>query len=152
MWVWDKSFGGRAVFQKKGVGMTRLKFLAAVKSHSTITTAPPPNLTRLLHNTTSYAGYWSTVCSLQSAFYIDRFFKSYHGVSEWTAWLHRGAFASFLKEKNEKSRQCPGGRLYNEHPWNWVVIQLINCFWWQVRNRANYSEQHGSALKSRKLI
>ena len=53
VWVWDKSFGGGAVFQKKGVGMRRLKFLAA----SPLVTAPPWNLTRLLHNSASYAGW-----------------------------------------------------------------------------------------------
>ena len=57
VWVRDKSFGGGAVFQKKGVGTRRLPpatqvFLAA----SPLVTAPPSNLTRLLHNTASYAG------------------------------------------------------------------------------------------------
>ena len=40
MLVRDRSFGGGAVFQKKGVGTRRLKFLAA----------PPSNLTRLCYN------------------------------------------------------------------------------------------------------
>ena len=43
--------------------MTRLKFLAAVKSHSTITTAPPPNLT-LIPPATQATGPQSAVCSL----------------------------------------------------------------------------------------
>ena len=59
------NFGGGAVFQKKGVGTRRLisrgfatRDGSDVKSHSTILQrAPPPNLTRLLHNTASYAGY-----------------------------------------------------------------------------------------------
>ena len=43
MRVRDYSFGGGAVFQKKGVGTSQI-------SLDYITTAPPPNLTRLLHN------------------------------------------------------------------------------------------------------
>ena len=61
VWV-RESFDGGAVFQKKGVGTRRLKYRgisrgfaardgSAVKSHSTTS-----NLTRLLHNTASYAG------------------------------------------------------------------------------------------------
>ena len=48
MWVRDWSFGGRAVFQKKGVGTrrSRLVFLAA----SPRVTAPPSSLTRLYYN------------------------------------------------------------------------------------------------------
>ena len=43
------------MFQKKGVEARRLKvFLAA----SPLVTAPPSNLTRLLYNTASYAGYF----------------------------------------------------------------------------------------------
>ena len=61
--VWLK-FWRRGRDPKKGVGTRRLKFLAASPlvaalppdSHSTGTAAPPPNLTRLVHNTASYAG------------------------------------------------------------------------------------------------
>ena len=37
---------------------------STANSHSTGTAAPPPNLTRLVHNTASYAGYtllWNTM-------------------------------------------------------------------------------------------
>ena len=59
------------MFQKKGVG-TRRYFsrlrrswrLRRQISLDYITTAPPPNLTRLLHNTASYAGYSKSDCKM----------------------------------------------------------------------------------------
>ena len=51
-----KSFGGGAEIQSKGVG-TRSFSRGFAKSHSTDTAASPPNLTRLVHRTASYAGY-----------------------------------------------------------------------------------------------
>ena len=64
VWVRDQSFGGGAVFQKKGVGtrryFSRLRRSLRLRrqiSLDYITTAPPANLTRLLHNIASYAAY-----------------------------------------------------------------------------------------------
>ena len=58
VWVRDESFGGGAVFQKKGVGTSR----GSQISLDYIMTAPPPNLTPLRHNTASYAGYSVQKC------------------------------------------------------------------------------------------
>ena len=49
-------FWQRSCLPKKARGFAA-RDGSAVKSHSTITTAPPPNLTQLLHNTARYAGY-----------------------------------------------------------------------------------------------
>ena len=68
LWSTHVSFGGGAVFQKKGVRtrryFSRLRLSWRLRrqiSLDYITTALPPNLSRLLHNTASYAGYFSWI-------------------------------------------------------------------------------------------
>ena len=61
LWVRDWSFRGGAVFQKKRVGTRKVKYFSRLRrqiSLDYITTVLAPNLTRLLHNTASYAGWW----------------------------------------------------------------------------------------------
>ena len=55
-----KRSGDEAFGLSRGISLP----LMAANSHSTGTAAPPPNLTRLVHNTASYAGYtllWNTM-------------------------------------------------------------------------------------------